>query len=158
MAQLYTQKELSKLLGTLPEDLRDALLSEETAERIEGICKRYGVGEKTPKIAEYTGQILIGLLPPEELPKALMEELAIEGERAEKISREINRFILFPVKDSLQEFYKEVQFAPGGRLKILPEEASLPKELTQTKKPPAKPKKGLMADLYREPIEEDEEE
>lgn len=145
----YNQKEVWKLFEGLPDNLKDALLSESTANTISDISKRYEIKEeKIPRMAEIIGNVLMGISPPEELPQTLAKELQIERERARKISQEINRFILYPVKSSLAEFYK-IEFAPGGRLvKPEPEKEIAPKE-----RPTPKQKKPVEEDVYRESVE-----
>lgn len=146
----YSQQELQKLFDSLPLELKDAILSEETAERISQISKRHKINEKNvPQLAKLVGNILMGLLPPEELPETLEIKLGIDKERAQDISREINRFILFPVKKSLAEFYREIKLAPGGRIERREIEKKEEVEMPQregVKKP--------VSDIYREPLEE----
>ena len=145
----YTQEELQKLFDTLPEELKDALLSEGTAERISEICQRYEIKEKeVPEIAKMVGNVLMGLLPPEEFRESLEKKLFIDKERAENISREVNRFILFPVKESLAEFYREIRFAPGGRITKPEKKISKEKEEIEVKE-----EKEPGTDIYREPVE-----
>jgi len=148
----YSQEQLWKLFETLPQELKDALLSEDTANTIREISQRHGIKEEElPRFAALVGDILMGLLPPEEFPKTLERELKIDEEKAEKISREVNRFILFPVKDSLAEFYKEIRFAPGGRL--IRTEAREEKRVEEAKEETKKEERPPQADIYREPIE-----
>lgn len=147
----YSQEELRKLFEGLPDNLKDAVLSEATANAISDICQRYGIeGEKVPRLAGLVGNVLMGILSPKELPETLKGELVIDRETAQKISQEINRFILYPVKESLVEFYK-VELAPGGRLV-----ESGVKEKVISKKTPSplspKEKKSSRGDIYREPI------
>lgn len=113
----YTQQEIRKLFDTLPPDLKEAVLSEGTADSIRDICKRNGVTqENIPQVADMVGKSLMGLLPPDELPSILMTDLNTDETTARRMAQEINRFILFPVKDSLAGFYKEIRFVPGGRI------------------------------------------
>jgi len=158
MAINYTQKEIQKLFESLPEELKETILSEETAETIRGICERHSVSDKViPEVARLVGEILIGLLPPENLPRVMEKNLGIDKEKADSVSREINRFILFPVKDSLAEFYQEIKFAPGGRIEIKKEETEtlLKKPLETEKKEEYKEdkEKRTMTDVYREPVD-----
>ena len=149
----YSQEQLWKLFETLPQELKDAILSEDTANTIREISQRYGIKEEEiPQFAALVGDILMGLLPPEELPVTLERELNIDTETAEKISKEVNRFILFPVKDSLVEFYKEIRFAPGGRL-IKPEKEKKEKRKKEIGEELKKEEKPYQPDIYREPIE-----
>lgn len=146
----YSQQELQKLFDILSPELKETILSEETAERISQICKRHKINEKNvPKIAKLVGNILMGLLPPEELPETLEIKLGIDREKTQDISREINRFILFPVNKRLTEFYQEIKLAPGGRIER--------KEIEKKEKieiPKRKRGKKLATDIYRELIEE----
>ena len=112
----YTKKELFNLFEKLPSELKEAMFSEETAETISNISERYNVEKKVSHLAKKTGEVLLGILPPEELPKVLENEAQIDNETAKKISFEVSRLILYPVKASLSEIYKGIQFAPGGKI------------------------------------------
>lgn len=140
MAEKYTREQLFKLYEKLPDELKDAILSEGTADSIESVCKRNNIeGENISKVAEYTGRVLLGVLPPDEFQKTLEKEVKLKKEVAKKVAREINRFIFFPVKSSLEEIYK-IEIAPPARPKVTPP-------------PEVAPKKERKPDVYREPIE-----
>jgi hypothetical protein len=128
----YPKEQLWTLYESLPDDLKDAIFSEKTAEAIYSICQRYGLEKETDKIAKYTGYVLLGLLSPEDFQKELQDNLKLNQYSAKKIALEINRFVFFPVKESLEALYK---IKP-----ILPEEKVQPYQ-----------KRGK--DPYREPIE-----
>ncbi len=146
----YSQQELQKLFDSLDPELKETLLSEETAERISQISKRHKINEKNvPRVARLVGNVLMGLLPPEELPETLEIKLGIDKEKAQDISREINRFILFPVNERLAKFYREIRLAPGGRI----ERREIEKK-EEIEIPKRKRGKKLTTDIYREPIEE----
>lgn len=146
----YSQQELQKLFDSLHPELKETLLSEETAERISQISKRHKINEKNvPRVARLVGNVLMGLLPPEELPETLEIKLGIDKERAQDISREINRFILFPVNKRLAEFYQKIRLVPGGRI----EKREIEKK-EEIEIPKRERGKKLTTDIYREPIEE----
>jgi len=95
-----------ELYVSLPEDLQDASFSEKNAERISSICQRYEVNEEQKSdIIKMVGYVLFGLLPPPQLAEAIEKELKIKKEIAEKISTEINAFVFFRVKNSLEALY-----------------------------------------------------
>jgi hypothetical protein len=141
MTKEYTKEELWKLYEKLPQELKEAIFSEETADSILNICIRNGIDdERISKIAKYTGRVLIGVLPPNEFQEVLEKEVGIEREAAKKVAQEIYRFIFYPVKSSLEELYKIEIAAPAQPTKITPppgEKAKIPEE----------------KDIYREPIE-----
>jgi len=150
MPQQYSQEELQKLFDLLPDELKSVILSPETGEKIGNICQRYELHEAEISIlATLVGNILMGLLPPQMFLKILIEKHGLDEETAESIFREVNRFILFPVKNFLTEFYPEIRFIPGGRIETL--KPTLPE--TETKKIEEKPKEEKKEDIYREPVE-----
>lgn len=129
-----------KLYEKLPQELKDALWAEETGNNIYEICKRHGVEENLGEIVEYVGRALIGVLPPEDFQETLEKELKLEKEVAKKVAQEINRFVFYPVKTSLEELYK-IEIAPSAK----PAGITPPPE----EKPPVPAKE----DVYREPVE-----
>lgn len=130
----YTKEQFWKLYQNLPQELQDALFSGETGTNIYETCKRNEIEENLSQIVDYVGQVLMGLLPPEEFQEALETEVGLEKEVAKKVSFEINRYIFRPVKESLRLLYEEER----------PEKEELPEK--EEKKPKKK-------DIYREPIE-----
>jgi len=148
----YTKKELFKLFERLPAELKEALLAEDTADTIHNIARRYGIEKQVSALAERVGRVLLGILPPEQLPDVLEQEMKIEKEKAQKIALEVNRFILYPVKTSLGEIYKGVQLAPSGRIA----KDKIPETKEETKpslEESQKQKEEKRKDIYREPIE-----
>lgn len=143
----YNEEQLWDLFDKLPDDLKDAIFSEDTADSIFSICQRYKVKDKKiSKVAELAGNSLMGLLPPDELQASLEEEAALDPETAKKVSQEINRFIFYPVKETLSSFY-EIEFAPGGKIiKLTPEKKGKKRIESAKEKPSTK-------DIYREPIQ-----
>lgn len=140
MPKKYTPEQFWELYKKLPQELKDALFAEETGNNIYEICKRNEIEENLDEIVDLVGQVLLGVLPPEEFQETLEKELKLEKELAKKVSQEIHRFIFYPVKTSLEEIYR-IEIAPPAKpTKIIPP----PEE-----KPPAPPSK----DIYREPIE-----
>jgi hypothetical protein len=154
MTREYPPEEIRKLLAKLPEDVKEVLFAEETSDAIYGSCKRNGVlEEKAMEVSKYVGYVLVGLLPPNEFQETLEKELGIETEKAKMITREITRYVFFPVKASLEELYK-IEITPAGARTVPPPSPAPPKPVEKPteipeKKPPEKP----VTDIYREPIE-----
>lgn len=148
MASEYTQEQLWKLYENLPEELKEAVFSAETADNIYNACKRNRIPEeKISEVAKYTGRTLMGLLPPDEFQKTLEKEANLSDETAKIISLEISRFIFYPVKNQLEEIYKiKITSLPKTPIK----EIKTGTEKTETKKPKERKK---AADAYRETIE-----
>ncbi|MFQ6049462.1 MAG: hypothetical protein ACE5J0_00235 [Candidatus Paceibacterales bacterium] len=140
MPKEYTREQFWKLYKKLPQELKEAVFSEETAENIWDVCSRNGIeDERVPEIARYTGRVLLGIIPPDEFQKTLEKELKLEKGVAKKVAQEINRFIFFPVKNSLEELYK-IEITPPAKMKVAPP-------------PEERPAEPVKEDVYREPIE-----
>jgi len=145
MPEEYTREQLWKLYEKLPDELRETIFSAETADNIWDICDRNEV-DAVSKVAKYAGYVLMGVLAPDEFQETLEEEVGLEKEMAKKVTREVNRFIFYPVKSSLEEIYKTPITPPPARPKVAPSpEATAPSE----EKPTTPPSK----DVYREPLE-----
>ena len=138
------KKEFFKLYNKLPEELQDLIPSEEMGDSLEDICTKYDILSYLYEINDYVGNVLLGLLPPNEFEETIQEELKIEKEKAKKITREINRFVFYPVKSSLEDLYN-MEIAPMAKMEV-----KLPADKKEKKKETKKPVKS---DTYREPIE-----
>lgn len=136
----YAQEELWKLYEKLSSELKEAVFSQETADHIWNICERYDIDEVS-EVAKLSGNVLLGILPPEYFQETLEKEIKLEKEAAKKIAQEINRFIFYPVKPALEELYK-IEITPSAKpTKVGPA-------------PEEKPAEPLgKEDVYREPIE-----
>ena len=131
----YPKEQLWKIYENLPEELKEAIFSEETANNIGRVCEENKISEeKISEVARYTGHVLTGLLTPGEFQEVLETEVGLEKEVAKKVSFEINRYIFRPVKESLKLLYEEEK----------------PEKREHPEKEEKKPKKK---DIYREPIE-----
>ena len=140
----YNKKQLWGLFNVLPDKLKDAIFSEETAKAIANICATHKItDDKKSEIAKLVGDSLMGLLPPDKLQTAIETEIKIEQSEAEKIALEINRFILYPVKEALGSLYK-IEFAPGGKI-VKP-------KIDKSKVIKNKTKKTSPKDTYRESV------
>ncbi len=137
----YPPEQLWPLYERLPEDLKEAIFSEKTADLIYDICSRNNLEEKVSEVAKYIGYVLLGLLPLDEFQKILQSELKLKNDLAKKIVLEITRFIFFPLKESLEALYKIEIKKPSPLV-----ETQLVQEIIPETE---KPKK----DLYREPLE-----
>ncbi len=153
MAKEYTKEELWKLYKKLPEELKETVFSETTANNIFNICARNGIeDDRTSKIARFVGHVLIGLLPPDEFQETLEKELRLEVDPAKKVAREIFRFIFYPVKTILEEVYKK-EIAPPASPSAISPTAKSSGEAPPTGTIQEEKSEEEKKDIYREPIE-----
>lgn len=104
-------EELSKdklwaIYETLPDNLKDAIFSEETSDAIWNICKLHDV-KKISDTAKIVGRVLMGLLPPKMLIQTLQDELMLNEDIAKKVGIEIEHFVFNTIKDELCALYEE---------------------------------------------------
>jgi len=160
MAQ-YTKEEMWKIFEKLPPELKSAIFSQESADVIWDTSERNDLsGEQTHQVAKLVGDSLMGLLHPEDLIRAFIDEAGLSQEQASNVARDVNRLIMFPNKTWLYDFYKEITFVPSG--KIVQSEMSRPPAaaaqraatVPSTKPTPPRPTaKPKTPDTYRETLE-----
>ena len=75
----YPKEQIWKIYEKLPDELKDAIFSHDTAENISNICEKNKItnSEKISQIARLTGDVLLGLLIPNELQESLEKELKL---------------------------------------------------------------------------------
>ena len=134
-----SRDELWIIYETLPDSLKEAIFSEDTADAIMNICRLYDIKEIS-KVAKIVGNILSGLLPPDMLNTALVARLEINQSTAKKATMEIEHFILNPLKKDLDKLYKEDKKEKKG-------------DKEKRNNPQNKNIETETKDTYREPIE-----
>ncbi len=144
MVKKYTSEQFWKLYDKLPQELKDTLFAEETGNNIYETCKRNNVLNHHQEIIDYVGQVLLGVLPLEDFQKLLTQELNINKEVAKKVNQEINRFIFYPVRPSLEELYST---------EILPSSPEKPDLATKVLAPEKEESASPRKDTYRETLE-----
>jgi len=103
----YTQDEMWKVYETLPEKLKQAVFSAENAEHTLSICERHEIDECS-QVASLIGLVLMGVMPPQDLQGALVQDLKLKEAIAQRVVGEINRFVFYPVKAELENLHKTV--------------------------------------------------
>ena len=140
----YTPEQVEKALETLPEELKDALFSMETAQHVWDIREKYkAMDEKGDKIPSYVGYVLMGLMLPQEFEQALVKEIKLPKKAAQEVAREINRFVFYPVKPSIEQLHSTSIGTAAPQKTSYKEPAQ---EVEEVEKPSG-------PDAYQEPIE-----
>jgi len=90
----------------LPEDIKEAIFSENNDEAVKKICARLSLTEEqTSIVAKYVGRSLMGLLPIDDLPVTLELELNIDEQVSNNLVRELNYAIFKHLRVSLTKLY-----------------------------------------------------
>ncbi|HCM36639.1 MAG TPA: hypothetical protein DIS53_01735 [Candidatus Wildermuthbacteria bacterium] len=162
--QQYNQEEMWKIFEKLPEELKEAVFSAENAEHTFSICERHEINE-CPQVASLIGLVLMGVMLPRDFEVALVKDLGLGSATAQQVAQEVNRFILYPVKDHLEAIHAkpaekgnavaDIGIAtPRHSDRILTEESYIVtpgEEEKPSAAEEAEEQKG--PDQYREPIE-----
>lgn len=91
----------------LPEDVKDVLFSTHTVLEVERIIEQFSLPrERIEKLYELLTSMLIGLSHPRFLKDRLRGELALDEATSVGLSREVERAILDPVRESLEALYE----------------------------------------------------
>lgn len=133
------RRQLLRMFEKLAPALKEAILSEETANIIWNISRRYDLESQVSILARYIGLTLIGLLPPEEFKQTIKQELGLDNKKTEKVFHEVNRYIFAGVKENLADLYESGITLPIGKF------PQRKKTISEDR-----PRK---ADTYREPVE-----
>jgi len=150
MPNQYTKEQLWKLYEKLPKELQEAVFSVETADNIWSVCENNGI-DAVSEVAKIVGQVLVGVLPPEDFQDVLEKELKLKKDAAKKTAQEINRFIFYPVRTELENLYNaEVAVSAKSTEVTAP---AIEKIAERQEKQPSAPKMSAKGDTYREPIE-----
>ena len=110
MDMAIDQKKFSDVFKNLPEDLRGAVYAQETGEDVEAICDRNKIPEQFDYMIDGILSVYMGSLKPEDFFAGL--EKRLEGRVSVKqIELEINKFLISPYKNSLEQLYKSAAAA-----------------------------------------------
>ena len=104
MAFELTKEQRWEIFNNLPESLKDAIFSEDTADAIWNICKLHNV-DSISEVAKIVGNALMGLLPPEKMESALTEKMGLDQSTAKAVAVEVQHYIFNPVADDLLSLY-----------------------------------------------------
>lgn len=104
MIEILPDDKFRELYKKLPENLQDALFNPETNEKVKEICERNKIQKLQTFMTNGILDVYLGVMAPDDFFAALEKEL--EGKTGiRQIKLEINNFLLFPYKASLEKIY-----------------------------------------------------
>lgn len=120
---------------TLPENLRDAIFSEQNADILWKFCEAQHLSDdKIYKIATITGNVIMGFIHPEDLVKEITDELQINSQISAAVSAEVDKKIFAPIREELKKVYAPAPAANWGEnvidLKAPPAPVSIPQPVS----------------------------
>lgn len=103
----YSLEQLNDLYKKLPAEIKEMIISDDTQENIYKVLEEHGLlDERAGLISSLIRDVLFGLLPPENFEPSLKKEIGLNQNLAKEITQEINRFVFFPIKTTLNDLYK----------------------------------------------------
>jgi hypothetical protein len=142
----YTKEKLWKIYDKLPQELQEAVFSEETASNIFDVCEQNKV-EEVSRVAYYAGLVLLGLILPQEFASALETDVKLPKTLADAIARDINRLVFYPVKPALEQLHR-MEIEVSAKI-VTPK----PEEQSEQPEEQEKPEEPRGPDSYRESLE-----
>lgn len=121
----YSEEQLSDTFGLLPEDIKKAIVSVDSAQKIRAIADKYSLHiDQAGELGAETGLVLLGETAPQDFLGNVTRELKISPELAGEIIKDVNAQIFFPVRDSLRLVQEQNQVAKLANQNIIPKQVS----------------------------------
>ncbi len=103
----YSEQKLREAFEDLPQGLRNAVASVDTANAVQGIAKKYFLHvDQMGALASETGLVLLGLTHPADFIPNLAKRLRVPEDKAKEIAREISAQILGKVREALRTLHE----------------------------------------------------
>jgi len=101
-----TKEQLKESYKNLPQDVRNAIFSIDTANVLRQIGdEKKMMIDKIGELADETGLVLLGFTHPSQFVSHLSERLGIEKSIAKEIAEEVNTKIFFPIRENLKKIH-----------------------------------------------------
>ena len=138
----YSKEQVLELYKSTPQELRDVYDSDITHDTLWSLSEEFKLdNQQHETLIDSIAGVFLGLLPPSDFENALIKG-KIKKKDAQEITKTVQRFIFYPVKNELNMLYEEVTDFSG---------VGAPAEEKETKK--KQRKKPEKKDTYRESIE-----
>jgi len=100
----YSREQKIKIFESLPDDIKEAILSVELPDKIQTIASNNSLMlDQASELADEIGLYMIGLTKQRDFVKNISIKLNINKDLAEKVSIDVSNEIFSPIRSSLQE-------------------------------------------------------
>ncbi len=111
-----TEKQIQNRWDLLPEELRDAIFSEENNALIDSIGEDYVLTEKQKEnLSRIVSDVIFGFISVADAEKQIKEELEVEPEEAADISKRITAKIFAPLKTQIEKIFSPSEKESGNQ-------------------------------------------
>lgn len=147
-----TPEQLKEKYNNLPDDLKEAIFSANSAETIQEIGKKYSLSiEKMGQLADETGLVMLGITHPRDFVPNLSKRLGVDSGTARKIAEDVNEQIFKKVRESLKKLHGITEDKPAAPT-TAQGGVGVPTPEGVEKETPAK--EEIMREIEKEPHEE----
>jgi len=99
-----TKEQIKERFDSLPKDIKEAISSVDTTNKIMDIAKKYDIQiDEISELVDEVGLVMLGFTHPNDFISNLKRRLGVGKELAEILSREINSEIFIKIKESLRQ-------------------------------------------------------
>lgn len=156
---MATNNEIQQKFKDLPQDLRDAIFSVDTADIIQAIAKRHGLSiDKMGELADEVGLLILGATHPKDFVSHLEKKLDVDVEKVKKIAEEVNTQIFAKIKESLKKMHameEEEIIKKEETVVQTPEpETPTPEPIIPTTQPPVSSPQPPVSSPFEEKLKE----
>jgi len=110
----FTQEEIFKRYAELPQEVKDAIFAEATAEKMNEIGKKHGLLiDKIGNLAREAGYVMLGLEHPNDFVSNLVSTLEVPELKAREIASDINEAIFKPIRSHLMAATNDQKTSPA---------------------------------------------
>lgn len=114
----YSKEQKQEIFANLPADLREAILSVETAEKLQNIASKHSLMmDQVSELSDEIGLLMLGLTKQSSFVKNVSSRLGISSGKADEVARDVNEQIFDAIRESLRKFEEkdvEGSDAEGG--------------------------------------------
>jgi hypothetical protein len=103
----YTKEQLWDFYEKLPDDLQEAVFSEEIGQVCRDLAQKSGFPNHETKLLRLLGYHLLGTLPRGKFKDRIKQDLQLNDQSTEMLFREVSQVILEPYRRSLDEIYNK---------------------------------------------------
>ncbi|MFA6365021.1 MAG: hypothetical protein WCW78_01335 [Candidatus Paceibacterota bacterium] len=105
-----TEEEFVERYTNAPDEIRDALDSEEARKSILDLCRAHYLNpQKATLFEQLVGFVLLGYIAPRDLAREIGEHLYLNHEHSRVLANEVGTRILEPILEELEGFYNPIE-------------------------------------------------
>ncbi|MBU4536853.1 hypothetical protein KJ603_02320 [Patescibacteria group bacterium] len=104
---MFAFKELQEKFLNIPEDVREAISSNEVNEKLLVLAEKYSLQyDEAEELTKEIGYIMLGLKPKDNFVKNIQKVTELDFEKSKALAEEINSSIFESIRDSLRQIHE----------------------------------------------------